>query len=175
MPGDSVVLAVTTLVWFLFFPREAAGACRHPAFPTPSCFRGWIFSAQSGRELRRGMRGRVSEGGYLELVGFVVPATRLRQGFAGARSVGRRSFSEGGKRGPIRRVACVERRCSTAFVQQRRPVVMGPGSAFAPLTWPGRRREEMRGRVFRHGRACPGHPRLSVPMQRRGCPAQGRA
>ena len=36
MPGDPVVLAVTTLVWFLFFPREAAGALVHPAFPTPS-------------------------------------------------------------------------------------------------------------------------------------------
>jgi hypothetical protein len=38
--------------------------------------------------------------------------------------------------GPIRRDAYGERRCSTAFVQQLRPVVMGPGSRFA---WPGRR------------------------------------
>jgi hypothetical protein len=29
---------------------------------------------------------------------------------------------------------------------------------------------------LRHGRACPGHPRLSCSLkQRRGCPAQGRA
>src|SRR5258708_16034247 len=29
--------------------------------------------------------------------------------------------------GPIRRVACFARRCSPAFAQQHRPVVMGPG------------------------------------------------
>ena len=29
--------------------------------------------------------------------------------------------------------------------------------------------------VIRHGRARPGHPRLTLMPQRRGCPAQGRA
>ena len=31
------------------------------------------------------------------------------------------------------------------------------------------------GLKVRHGRACPGHPRLAWLKQRRGCPAQGRA
>src|SRR4051794_16339545 len=38
MPGESGVTVVTMLVWFYFFPREAAGASRHPAFPAPSEF-----------------------------------------------------------------------------------------------------------------------------------------
>jgi hypothetical protein len=42
----------------------------------------------------------------------VVPATRLRQGFAEVAVLGRRSLSEGGKRGPIRREDYDERRCS---------------------------------------------------------------
>ena len=29
--------------------------------------------------------------------------------------------------------------------------------------------------LIRHGRACPGHPRLCISEGRRGCPAQGRA
>jgi hypothetical protein len=35
-------------VWFLFFPREAAGAIRHPAFPTPSIFRADVFTHSPG-------------------------------------------------------------------------------------------------------------------------------
>jgi hypothetical protein len=52
-----VVLAVTTLVRFLFSPREAAGADRHPAFPTPSVS-GRMLWAYPGRDSRRGMRRR---------------------------------------------------------------------------------------------------------------------
>jgi hypothetical protein len=35
MPGDPGGPVVDLLVWFLFFPREAAGAVVRPAFPTP--------------------------------------------------------------------------------------------------------------------------------------------
>jgi hypothetical protein len=47
---------------------------------------------------------------------FVVPATRLRQGFAGVMTVGRRSFSEGAKQGAI----------TTAFVAARKPSTRPP-------------------------------------------------
>jgi hypothetical protein len=47
MPGDPVELAVTTLVCFSIFAREAAGAIVHPAFPTPSWAKG-LF--QLGRD-----------------------------------------------------------------------------------------------------------------------------
>jgi hypothetical protein len=38
MPGDSGDLAVTMLVWFIFFPTRGCGCNGHPAFPTPSIF-----------------------------------------------------------------------------------------------------------------------------------------
>jgi len=60
MPGETGVTVVTTLVWFLFFPREAAGACERPAFPAPSFFRGERMMAQPGRDSRRGERGGVA-------------------------------------------------------------------------------------------------------------------
>jgi hypothetical protein len=37
------------LVWFSFFPREAAGAPKHPAFPAPSDFsRALVFKTRAG-------------------------------------------------------------------------------------------------------------------------------
>src|SRR6202140_3994485 len=53
------------------------------------------------------MRSSGGEVRFARLSFGVVPATRLRQGFAGVMTVGRRSFSEGAKQGPIRRDADV--------------------------------------------------------------------
>ncbi|MGC1529109.1 MAG: hypothetical protein WA832_00275, partial [Bradyrhizobium sp.] len=36
MPGETGATVVTNSCGFYFSPREAAGALKHPAFPTPS-------------------------------------------------------------------------------------------------------------------------------------------
>jgi hypothetical protein len=54
MPGDSGATVVDLLVWFCFFPCEAAGANRHPAFPTPSVFRAGVFGMARVRFASRG-------------------------------------------------------------------------------------------------------------------------
>jgi len=57
MPGESGVTVVTTLVCFVFFAREAAGALgtRHslrPLFSGPSVFLGEWFMHDSGASRR---------------------------------------------------------------------------------------------------------------------------
>src|SRR5271169_4947304 len=59
MPGDPGATVVTTLVWFLFSPREAAGAMGTRHSPRPLFFQGGCFDAYPGRDRGRGMRGRV--------------------------------------------------------------------------------------------------------------------
>jgi hypothetical protein len=48
-----------------------------------------------------GSRRCADHGQAISILLDVVPATRLRQGFAGVMTVGRRSFGEDDKRGPI--------------------------------------------------------------------------
>jgi hypothetical protein len=43
MPGCLGEPVVSLLVWFFHFPREAAGALAHPAFPAPSIIEGQRF------------------------------------------------------------------------------------------------------------------------------------
>ena len=50
MPGETGATVVTNSCGFLFFPREAAGALKHPAFPTPSLGEGTMDN--SGRSCR---------------------------------------------------------------------------------------------------------------------------
>jgi hypothetical protein len=49
MPGDPGELVVTTLVWFLFFPREAAGALGTRHSPRPQGGRSYQNSGASRR------------------------------------------------------------------------------------------------------------------------------
>src|SRR5450432_497436 len=58
----------------------------------------------------------------------VVPATRLRQGFAGVMTVGRRSFSEGVTQGPITTGSRVARKSLNSVFQNERPRRMGRGA-----------------------------------------------
>ena len=42
MPGETGATVVTNSCGFYFSPREAAGALKHPAFPTPSLGEGYV-------------------------------------------------------------------------------------------------------------------------------------
>ena len=58
------------------------------------------------------------------------------------------------------------------------PTKFSPASRPRPPRTTTRRKDEARfiaRNLSRHGRACPGHPRLQVLALRRGCPARGRA
>jgi hypothetical protein len=54
MPGETGATVVTNSRVF-YFPREAAGALKHPAFPTPSL--GRSIHVQLGRNASRGCEG----------------------------------------------------------------------------------------------------------------------
>jgi len=56
MPGESGEPTVTTLVWFYFFPREAAGASSARHSPRPLMFR-WLHTIQNSRI----SRGEIAE------------------------------------------------------------------------------------------------------------------
>src|SRR5947208_1220837 len=58
MPDDSGVTVVTTLVWFYFFPREAAGASRARHSLRPLMFR-WLHVRANLRKIMRRDRGGV--------------------------------------------------------------------------------------------------------------------
>jgi len=56
MPGESGEPVVTTLVWFYFLPREAAGASSTRHSPRPLMCR-WLHDFQNSR----GRRGEIAE------------------------------------------------------------------------------------------------------------------
>jgi len=98
MPGDSGATVVTNSCVLLFLHTRLRARL---APGIPHALFGRTMKDQLGRVLRC---GRVEV--CLSRPHIIVPAQAR----------------------PIRCVGCVERRCSTAFVQQRRPVVMDPGS-----------------------------------------------
>jgi|SRR5438270_3306246 len=134
MPDDSGVTVVTTLVWFYFFPREAAGASRARHSLRPLMFR-WLHVRANLRKIMRRDRGGV---GGLPVV-------------VDCQSSSLRALAKQSILARIRKLDC--------FVV----------SLLAMTAW------ESAAAFRRHGRARPGHPRSSLPHQRKDVDARHKA
>src|SRR5436305_12060622 len=160
MPGESGATVVTILVWFYFFPREAAGASRTRHSPRPHCWArdSWITRASSRRE-----NAEVWVNGRRDERRFLIPPHAAR-----GREKKERAASENAevwvnaRRGGLSDVV---------IASASEAIHLGPAKK-AGLLRRFTPRNDGTNEHCRHARPCAGHPRSSVAQEGRGWPGR---